>query len=107
VSYEKRGELDAALTEYKEAAKKLPLANLYMGNVYYQQKNFAEAEKSYKKAIAKAHSAQACNNLAWLYYTTDARLDVAEQLSAQAVQMSPDSDQFRDTLDRIREKRAR
>jgi tetratricopeptide (TPR) repeat protein len=107
VSYEKRGELDAALKEYKAAAKKLPLASLYMGNVYFQQKKLPQAEKSYRAAIKKTQVAEAYNNLAWLYYTTNTRLDEAEQLAARAVELSPDTEEFRDTLGQIREKRGR
>ncbi|OPY69160.1 MAG: Tetratricopeptide repeat protein [Syntrophorhabdaceae bacterium PtaU1.Bin034] len=104
VSYEKRAELDAALKEYKAAAKKMPLANLYVGNIYFQQKEYSMAEKSYKKAIKKVESPDAYNNLAWLYYTTDANLDEAERLAMKAVELSPTSEAFRDTLQKIRKK---
>jgi len=104
VSYEKRGELDAALKEYKTAAKKMPLAYLYVGNVYFQKGALGEAEKSYHSAIEKTGSPEACNNLAWLYYTSGTNRDEAERLAAHAVELSPESDAFRDTLKRIREK---
>ena len=107
VSYEKRGELDAALREYKAASRKLPLAHLYLGNVYFEQNKLPQAEKSYREAIEKAQPAEAYNNLAWLYYTTNTRLDEAEQLAAKAVELSPDTGDFTDTLERIREKRGR
>jgi tetratricopeptide (TPR) repeat protein len=105
VSYERRGELDAALEEYKAAVKKMPLAYLYAGNVYVQQKRFEDARKSYKKAIAKTGSPEAYNNLAWLYYTTGADMAEAEQLAMKAVELSPDSETFKDTLRKIRERR--
>jgi tetratricopeptide (TPR) repeat protein len=105
VSYEKRGESDAALTEYKKAAKELPIANLYVGNVYFAQKKFIEATKSYKKAIAKADSPEARNNLAWLYFVTNTKLDDAERLAEEAVKLSPQSEGFSDTLEQIRAKR--
>lgn len=101
VSYEKRGELDAALREYKTASKRLPLAHLYIGNVYFQQKDYAKAEKSYKTAIEKSGPAEAYNNLAWLYYTTGTHLDVAEELARKAVALSPDTQDFKDTLQEI------
>jgi tetratricopeptide (TPR) repeat protein len=107
VSYEKRGELDAAFKEYKAASNRLPLAYLYMGNVCFQQNNLPQAEKSYRKAIKKTQTAEAYNNLAWLYYTTDMRLEDAEQLAGKAVELSPDSEVFKDTLQKIREKRSR
>jgi tetratricopeptide (TPR) repeat protein len=107
VSYEKRGELEAALKEYKAASKKLPLAHLYMGNIYYQQQNYPLAEKSYRTTIKKTRAAEAYNNLAWLYFTTDTKMDDAEELAAKAVELSPESDSFRDTLQKIRERRGR
>lgn len=107
VSYEKRGELDPALKEYKAATKKNGLAYLYMGNVYFAQKDFSQAESSYRKAMKKTGSPEAYNNLAWLYYTEGRRIDEAEQLAAKAVELSPESEAFKDTLQNIREKRAR
>ncbi len=104
VAYEKRGELDAALKEYKAASKGAPLAYLYMGNVYFQKGALADAIGSYKKAIAKTASPEACNNLAWLYYTSGTNRDEAEQLAARAVELSPSSDAFKDTLRKIKEK---
>ncbi len=106
VAYEKRGELDAALKEYKAAARRMPLANLYMGNVYFQQNEVRKAEKAYEKAIKKTESPEAYNNLAWLYNTTDSKLDEAEQLALKATGLAPQSEAFKDTLHKIREKRA-
>jgi hypothetical protein len=37
-----------------------------MGNVYFQQKNYGETERSYRKAMRKSGAAEAYNNLAWL-----------------------------------------
>ena len=70
VAYEKQGEIDNALREYRLASKKHPLAYLYMGNIYFQKNDFDEAESAYKKAIKKdSQNVDAHNNLAWLYYT--------------------------------------
>jgi tetratricopeptide (TPR) repeat protein len=107
VSYEKRGELEAALSEYKEASKELPLAHLYMGNIYFQQQNYPFAEKAYRAAIKKAGAAEAYNNLAWLYLTTETKMADGEELAAKAVELSPESEGFKDTLQKIREKRGR
>jgi tetratricopeptide (TPR) repeat protein len=107
VSYEKRGELDEALREYTVAAKKLPLANLYAGNILFQKKEYGQAEKSYKKAIQKAQSPDAYNNLAWLYYTIERNLDEAERLAGKAVELAPESPGFKDTLETIRGKRGK
>jgi tetratricopeptide (TPR) repeat protein len=106
VSYEKKGELDAALAQYEAASKELPAAYLYMGNVYFQKNDSLNAERFYRKAIEKTGDARARNNLAWLYYTRGERLDEAENLARMALAMSPESSDFKDTLDKIVEKRA-
>jgi len=105
VSYESKGELDAALKEYETASKKSQIAYLYMGNIYFQKNDFENAEKYYRKAIKKTDDPRAYNNLAWLYYTMDTELQEAEKLARKAVELSPDSVDFEDTLDRIIEKR--
>jgi len=104
VAYEKNGELDDALKEYKLASKSLPLAYLYIGNVYYQKKDFDEAESAYQKAIDKDPlNADAHNNLAWLYYTKKEKLDEAEALALKAIELNPaKKDLYQDTLDKIR-----
>jgi tetratricopeptide (TPR) repeat protein len=106
VAYENKGELDDALTEYKAASKSLPLATLYMANVHFQKKEFGKAERLYEKAISRTQDPRAYNNLAWLYYTTDRNLAKAEELARKAVDLSPDSHDFSDTLARIKEKRS-
>ena len=106
MSYEKKGELDAALEQYEAASKKLPVAYLYMGNVYFQKNDANRAEKAYKKAIDRANDARACNNLAWLYYTRGEHLEEAEKLARKAVELNPEAEDFRDTLEKIIEKRS-
>lgn len=105
VAYENRGELDAALTEYETASKALPIASLYMANVYFQKKDYGKAEGLYEKAMTRTKDPRAYNNLAWLYYTTGRNLEKAEELAKKAVDLSPASPEFNDTLTRIREKR--
>ena len=105
LSYEKNHEFDAAIEEYEAASSKLPLAYLYMGNLYFQKKEFDKAERSYRKALKQTQSPYAFNNLAWLYYTTDGNLDEAERLAKTAVEMSPDVKEFTDTLSKIQERR--
>jgi tetratricopeptide (TPR) repeat protein len=105
VSYENKGELDAALKEYETASKKSQIAYLYMGNIYFQKNDFVNAEKYYRKAIKKTDDPRAYNNLAWIYYTMDTELQEAEKLARKAVELSPDSVDFKDTLDRIIKKR--
>ncbi|MEO0248460.1 MAG: tetratricopeptide repeat protein [candidate division WOR-3 bacterium] len=106
VSYEKRGEYDAALEQYETASAKMPLAFLYIGNVYFQKGDMKQAEKSYRRAIDRTNEARAYNNLAWLYYTTGERLDEAEALARKAVELAPNSLDFQDTLQKIIERRS-
>jgi tetratricopeptide (TPR) repeat protein len=105
VAYEKKGELDQAIAEYRLAAKKLPLAYLYLGNTYFQKKEWVEAERSYKKAIDKnPKNADAHNNLAWLYYVRQVNLDLAESLALKAIELDPSKEKiYKDTLEKIRE----
>ena len=107
VAYEKRGEFDNAIKEYKLAAKKQPIAYLYLGNAHFQKNEWAEAEHYYRKAIEKnPKNADAHNNLAWLYYTKGENLDHAERLAIQAIDLNPSKESlYRDTLDKIRQKR--
>jgi len=105
VTYEKNGELDNALKEYKTASKKLPLAYLYTGNIYLKKGELDEAESYYKKAIRKDPKiADAYNNLAWLYYLKGDRLDEAEHLVIKAIELNTSKkDIYLDTLKKIRE----
>lgn len=104
VAYEEKGELDNALKEYTEASKKLPLAYLYMGNVYYQKKEYEKAEFFYKEAIKKDPvNADAYNNLAWLYFIKRENLDEAERLALKAIELSPSKKEiYIDTLEKIK-----
>lgn len=105
MAYEKDGEFDNAITEYKAAARKLPIAYLYLGNVHFQKNELDQAEKYYKKAIRKeAHNADAHNNLAWLYYIREENLDKAENLALRAMELDPSKrDVYMDTLEKVRE----
>jgi tetratricopeptide (TPR) repeat protein len=107
VAYEKNGDFDNAIKEYELAAKKQPIAYLYLGNVHFQKKEWAQAEHDYKKAIEiDPNSADAHNNLAWLYYSQGEKLDDAERLAIQAITLNPSKEHiYRDTLDKIRQKK--
>ncbi len=107
VSYEKNGEYDQAIKEYRLASEKLPLAFLYLGNVHFLKKEWAEAEKYYREAIQKdPQNADAYNNLAWLYYTRGEKLKEAEGLVLKAMDLNPSKETiYRDTLEKIRGKR--
>ncbi|MEK6581933.1 MAG: tetratricopeptide repeat protein [Nitrospirota bacterium] len=104
VAYEKKGEADNAMKEYKEASKKLPSAYLYIGNIYFQKNELDEAETYYKKAIKKdTQNPDAYNNLAWLYYTKKENLDEAESLALKAIELNPlKKDVYQDTLEKVR-----
>ena len=105
VSYEKQGEFDGALKEYTAASRELPVAYFYMGNVYFQKNDIKGAASAYKRAIKKTGDPRAYNNLAWLYYTHDMNLTGAEGLARKAVEIAPDSPDFKNTLQKIIEKR--
>lgn len=105
VAYEKNGELDSALKEYETASKKLAVAYLYMGNIYFQEKELKKAESAYKKVIdMDPGNADAHNNLAWLYYVKKENIQEAECLAAKAIELNPSKKKiYQDTLEKIKE----
>ena len=105
VAYENKGEFDLATKEYELAAKKLPLAFLYLGNVSFRKQEWKKAEEYYRKAIDKdPRNADAHNNIAWLYYTKKENLGEAEILALKAIELNPSKEQtYRDTLEKIRQ----
>jgi tetratricopeptide (TPR) repeat protein len=104
VTYERKGELDSAIKEYEAASKRLPMAYLYLGNVSFQKEDLDGAERYYRKALENdPGNADACNNLAWLYYTKKENLDEAQELALKALALNPSKKElYQDTLDRIR-----
>ena len=107
VAYERNGELDHAIREYKLASKKIPVAYLHLGNSHFQKNELEKAEACYKKTIKKEpQNADAYNNLAWLYYTKRDKLDEGERLALKAIELNPSKEPiYRDTLEKIRELR--
>jgi len=107
VAYERKGEFDQAIREYQSAAKKLPIAFLYLGNAYFLKNQWKEAEGCYRKAIEKdPKNADAYNNLAWVYYTRGENLDEAEALAQKALELDPSkSSIYKDTLEKVRGKK--
>lgn len=103
-AYEKKGLLDIAIKEYEAAAKKNPIAFLYLGNAYFLKNDFDSAEKYYKKTIKdKPEHADAYNNLAWMYYIKRENLAEAESLAVKAVELNPEKKEvYMDTLEKIR-----
>jgi tetratricopeptide (TPR) repeat protein len=108
VTYEKDGEFDNALKEYHTASEKLPVAYLYIGNIYFQKTELDKAESYYREAVKEdPGNADAYNNLAWLYYTKRVELDEAEHLVVKAIDLNPSKrDIYEDTLKKIRELKA-
>jgi tetratricopeptide (TPR) repeat protein len=107
VAYEKRGEFDAARKEYDAASRHLPIAYVYIGNVYFTEGNMLKAEKSYQRALeTDPLNADAYNNLAWLYFTSGKNLAEAHHLVLRALELNPTkAGIYRDTLEKIEGKR--
>ena len=107
VAYERRGEFAAALKEYDVASQHLPIAYVYMGNVYFTEGNTVMAEESYRRALEKDPlNADAHNNLAWLYFRSGKNLAEAHRLVLRALELNPTkAGIYRDTLEKIEGKR--
>lgn len=107
VAYEKKGDFENAIREYSLAAKRLPVAYLYLGNVHFQKNELDKAEKFYKRSIEKdPNNADAYNNLAWLYHMRGENLEEAETLVLKAIELNPRKIQiYKDTLEKIREQK--
>jgi tetratricopeptide (TPR) repeat protein len=116
VAYERRGKIDKAIEEYRIASKRLPIAYLYLGNAYMQKGDLYEAERYYRIAIRKVSNlSDAYNNLAWLYYTRGTKgsdltaedmketLKEAERLALRAIEIDPSNENYKNTLNRIKE----
>jgi tetratricopeptide (TPR) repeat protein len=105
LAYEKKGETEQAAREYKEAAKHIPVAYLYLGNLYYGKSEYALAEEYYRKSIEKNPDlADAYNNLSWLLYSSGRNLEEAVTLARKATELDPSNETYRDTLAKVREK---
>jgi len=105
LAYEKDGELDNAIREYRAAAKRLPGAYFYLGNAHFQKNELDQAEKYYKRAIKEdSQNADAHNNLAWLYFVRRTNLDEAEKLVLKAIELNPSNQlTYEDTLEKVRD----
>lgn len=91
-----------ALEQYKKIVEKKPVASVYvlLGMLEEAGSNFPEAEKNYRKSLEIApDSPIAANNLAWLIAeNTNGNLDEALTLAQSAVNQSPKTPEFYDTL---------
>ena len=107
MAYEAK-EPERALDEYRHAARKVPLAHLYLGNTLFGLQRFTEAEAEYRAAVSlMPANGEALNNLAWLLVTRKKSYPEAEELAARAVKLEPGRAAFRDTLAAARAARAR
>ena len=105
LAYEKKGETEQAVGEYKKAAKDLPTAYLYLGNIYYGKGEYGRAEEYYREAIRKDPGlADAYNNLSWLLYTCGRNLEESETLARKATELAPSNEIYQDTLAKVQEK---
>ncbi len=105
LSYEKKGDTEGAAEEYKKAAKDLPTAYLYLGNLYFGKGEYSVAEGYYRKAIKKKPDlADAYNNLAWMFCLSGTNLKEAEALSLTALELDPSNDAYKDTYKTIAER---
>ncbi|PKN08432.1 MAG: hypothetical protein CVU73_08295 [Deltaproteobacteria bacterium HGW-Deltaproteobacteria-8] len=103
MAYESGGEPERAAAEYRLAARKEPLARLYLGNVLFGQGQLDDAETEYRAAVkGLPDNPEALNNLAWLLYTRKSDLAEAEALAVKAVTLAPARPAFQDTLKAIR-----
>ncbi|MEJ2682997.1 MAG: tetratricopeptide repeat protein [Candidatus Sulfobium sp.] len=102
LAYEKKGETRNAIREYTQAAKELPAAYVYLGNICYSVGAYAESERYYRTAIEKKPDlADAYNNLAWVLYTRGGDLREALRLAQKALALNPSDPRYADTVDRI------
>jgi tetratricopeptide (TPR) repeat protein len=102
VTYEQKGELDAAIREYQAALRKrkdFPTARVNLGNAYFSKKDYPRAEQQYSTVVqADSANTDAANNLAMLYLETGKHLDEALRLADRCVRLAPKEPRCHDTL---------
>lgn len=93
LSYEAKGEWDLAISEYQAALKKGGTSSViegYLGNVYYAKKDFASAERSYRRSLRdNPKNAPVLNNLASIYIAEKINFQEAETLARRAIEADP------------------
>ncbi len=92
--YEKRGESQLALREYKMALNKdshfLP-AMTRLGELSYVMGHYGQAEKYYQRAIEMSpRNGDLYNNLCWVYVSQGKKLKKAESLISKAMEVTPE-----------------
>ncbi len=92
--YESQGKPDLALEQYRDALKqdkKHVPSLLLLGDLLYRMKDYAGAESALKKAVGlDPKNGDACNNLAWVYIQTGAKLIKGRELIIRALTLNPD-----------------
>jgi tetratricopeptide (TPR) repeat protein len=100
--YVRRGQLDAALTEFDAMTKRhpKPVAALTLtGMILQSQGKVADARSRFERVLQIDPTAPvAANNLAWMLAESGGNLDVALQLAQTAARGLPDSPEVSDTL---------
>ena len=104
VAYEQDGRYADAEKQFRKALEGgLPQARVNLANVAFLSGDFARAETLYREALAHdPQNATACNNLAWLYHSQGVRREEAIRLAEKAVELSPETEAFRHTLETLR-----
>jgi len=92
--YEKRGESELALREYRMALNKdshfLP-AMTHLGELSYVMGQYDQAERYYRKAIKmEPRNGDLYNNLCWVYLSQGKKLKKAEELISMAMELTPE-----------------
>jgi tetratricopeptide (TPR) repeat protein len=92
--YEKRGESELAMREYKMALDKdshfLP-AIARLGELSYTMGQYGQAERYYRKAIeVEPGNGTLYNNLSWVYLSQGKKLKKAESLISRAMELTPE-----------------
>ena len=104
--YEKRGESELAVREYKMALNKdshfLP-AITRLGELSYVMGQYGQAERYYRKAIEMSpRNGDLYNNLSWVYLSRGKKLKKAESLILRAMELTPEhKGYYLDTLGAI------
>ena len=96
-----RNQTDQAVEQYNKVIEKKPSASVYtlLGMIEDGRGNAAQAEKHYRKALEiTPNTPIASNNLAWLIILSQGNLDEALKLAQTAVNRSPGTAGFYDTL---------
>lgn len=91
--YESQGKSDLALEQYREALrqdkKHLP-SLLHLGDLSYRTGDYSSAESAYAKALKlDPKNGDVMNDLAWVYIRTGKKLDTAQELITEALEVNP------------------